>query len=116
MDNIEKLANIYFFQTLENTEGAIKNGQSRETGSKGYTRRRKINVREYRKGKQKWTIQRNWQQRVHKTKENKRQRIPKGHTNMDNLEKLATYDAQDVEKRSKNMCDVWTSLCTSKHN
>jgi len=35
---------------------------------------------------------------------------------MDNLEKLATYDAQDVEKRSKNMCDVWTSLCTSKHN
>jgi hypothetical protein len=26
---------------LENTEGAIKNGQSRETGSIGYTRRRK---------------------------------------------------------------------------
>ena len=26
---------------LENTEGAIKNGQSRETGNKGYTRRRK---------------------------------------------------------------------------
>ena len=25
---------------LENTEGAIKNGQSRETGNKGYTRRR----------------------------------------------------------------------------
>ena len=25
---------------LENTEGAIKNGQSRETGNKGYRRRR----------------------------------------------------------------------------
>jgi len=25
---------------LENTEGAIKNGQSRETGNIGYTRRR----------------------------------------------------------------------------
>jgi len=28
-------------QTLENTEGAIKSGQSRETGNIGYTRRRK---------------------------------------------------------------------------
>ena len=26
---------------LENTEGAIKNGQYRETGNTGYTRRRK---------------------------------------------------------------------------
>ena len=30
-------------ETLENTEGATKNGQSRETGMKGYTRRRKTN-------------------------------------------------------------------------
>ena len=28
--------------TLENTEGAIKKGQSRETGKIGYTRRRKL--------------------------------------------------------------------------
>jgi hypothetical protein len=28
---------------LENTERAIKNGKSRETGNKGYTRRRKTN-------------------------------------------------------------------------
>jgi mRNA-degrading endonuclease RelE of RelBE toxin-antitoxin system len=28
-------------QALENTEGAIKNGQPRETGNKGYTRQRK---------------------------------------------------------------------------
>ena len=30
-----------------------------------------INVREYRRGNQKWTIQRNWQHRVHKTMESK---------------------------------------------
>jgi hypothetical protein len=27
-----------------------------------------MNIREYRRGNQKWTIQRNWQDRVHKTK------------------------------------------------
>ena len=27
----------------------------------------KINVREYRRGNQKWAIQRNWQHRIHKT-------------------------------------------------
>jgi hypothetical protein len=82
--------------TLEKTEGAIKNGQSRETGSTGYIRHRskinvreyqraikngqsretgdtgyirhrtKINVREYRRGNQEWTIQRNRRHRVHK--------------------------------------------------
>jgi hypothetical protein len=31
----------------------------------------KINVREYRRGNQQLTIQRNWQHRVHKTKKNK---------------------------------------------
>jgi hypothetical protein len=48
-------------KTLENTEGAIKNGQSRDTGNAGYTRHRtKINVREYRRDNQEWTIQRHW--------------------------------------------------------
>jgi hypothetical protein len=50
-----------FKETLENTEGAIKKGQSRETGNIVYT----INVREYRRGNQKRTIQRNWQHSVH---------------------------------------------------
>ena len=50
---------------------AIKNGQSRETGNLGYTRQRQTNVREYRRDTQKWTIQRNWQHRVHKAKKNK---------------------------------------------
>jgi hypothetical protein len=31
----------------------------------------KINVREYRRRNTKWTIQRNWQNRAHKTKKNK---------------------------------------------
>ncbi len=31
---------------LENTEGAIKNGQSREIGNIGYTRRRKTKQRQ----------------------------------------------------------------------
>jgi hypothetical protein len=47
---------------LENTEGAIKKGQSRETGNIGYTRYRT----------------------------NKCWRIPKGQSKMDNPEKLAT--------------------------
>jgi quinolinate synthase len=31
----------------------------------------RINIREYRRDNQKWTIQRNWQYKVHKTKKNK---------------------------------------------
>jgi len=58
---------------LEKTEGATKNGQSRETGNIGYTQHMpKINVRENRRGNQQWTIQRNWQHWVHTTQvENK---------------------------------------------
>jgi hypothetical protein len=43
-------------QTLENTEQAIRNWQSRETGNIGYTRHksRTTNVREYRTSNQKW--------------------------------------------------------------
>jgi hypothetical protein len=67
---------------LENTEWAINNGQSRETG------RDTINVREYRMGNQQWTIQRNWQHRVHKTTTNK-------------------------TKTLHNMC--WTPLYVNKH-
>jgi len=31
-------------------------------------------VREHRRGNQKWTMQRNWQHRIHKTKKNKTKR------------------------------------------
>ena len=71
---------------LQNTEGGMKNGQSRETGNIRYTRRR--NVIEYRRGNQKWTNKTKWQHKVHKT--NKRYRIPKGKSEMDKQEKLAT--------------------------
>ena len=61
MDNTEKLTTLGTQdkdkQMLENTEVAIKNGQYRETDNIGYTRH--TNVREYRRGNQKWTIQRN---------------------------------------------------------
>ena len=79
------------------TEGAIKNGQSRETSNTGYTRRR---------GHQEWTIQRNWQHWVYKTKEQSRmdnlektegaiKRKQKGQSRIDNPEKLATLGIQD---------------------
>jgi hypothetical protein len=61
---------------LENTEAAIKNGQSREIGNIEYTRRRKTKQKHN-------TIQRNWQHRVHKTKKNKTK-------TQHNPEKLAT--------------------------
>ena len=49
----------------------------------------KKNVREYRRDNQKWTIQRNWQHRVHTTMKNK-------------------------TKTQHNMC--WTPPYTNKHN
>jgi hypothetical protein len=69
---------------LENTEGAKKKGQSRETGNTEGQRKREnpeklatystqdtgqTNVREHRRGKEKGTIQRNWQHTVHKTQD-----------------------------------------------
>jgi hypothetical protein len=53
---------LYCLLSLTNTERAIRNGQSRETGNIGYTghKSRTSNIREYRTSNQKWTIQRNW--------------------------------------------------------
>ena len=42
MPHINRQTCVFNNQMLENTEGAIKNGQSRETGNIGYTRRRYI--------------------------------------------------------------------------
>ena len=53
----------------------------------------KLHVVNKRRDNQKWRTQRNWQHMVHKI--NKRQRIPKGQSNMENPEKLATYGTQD---------------------
>ena len=50
---------------LEKTEGAIQNGQSTDTCNTGY----KTHEDKLIKGKQEWTIYRNWQQWVHKTQD-----------------------------------------------
>jgi hypothetical protein len=71
MDNPKKLATLGTQDTgqrLEKSEGAIKNGQSKETGNIGYTRHM-TKVRENRRGNQEFTIQRNWQHWVHKTQD-----------------------------------------------
>ena len=39
---------VYIQYTLENTEGAITNGQSRETGNIGYTRQANQNTTQLR--------------------------------------------------------------------
>jgi hypothetical protein len=98
MDNPKKLATWGTQDTgqrLEKPEGAIKNGQSRETGNIEYTRHRtkvrekrraikngqsketgnieytrhRTKVRENQRGNQEWTIQRHWQHWVHKTQD-----------------------------------------------
>jgi hypothetical protein len=54
---------------LENTEGAIKKDNPEKLTTYGTQDTTQINVREYRRGRKKRTIQRNWQHRVHKTQD-----------------------------------------------
>ena len=61
MDNPETLATLDTQDTGQRQikQGAIKNGQSRDTGNIRYTRHRtKTNKT---RGHQEWTIQRHWQ-------------------------------------------------------
>ena len=73
MDNPETLATLDTQdrgrRQLEKTEGAIKNGQSRDTGNIEYTRQRTKTVRENRRANQELTIQRHWQHWIYKTEE-----------------------------------------------
>ena len=98
---------------LENTEGAIKHEQSnmnksRETGNIGLTRQ--INVREYWRGNQIWTIKRNWQHRAHKkkTKKTKKNTICVGHhytpTNTNNVNK--TWVLLQKRNRTSFLCGI----------
>ena len=45
---------------------------------------------------------------------NKRQRIPKGQSNMDNPEKLALWGTQDEEKQDKNTTQYLLDTTTRK--
>jgi hypothetical protein len=78
-DPMGKCSNAFF--------SAIKDGQSRENGSIGYTRRR---------GNQRWTIQRKWQAiqdegaiKDGQSRENCRVHKTKGQSKIDNQEKMA---------------------------
>jgi hypothetical protein len=59
-------------QRIEKTQGQIKNGQFRDTGSIGYTRHR-TKDRENPRANQEWAIQRHWQHWVHKTQDKDKQ-------------------------------------------
>ena len=45
-------------------------GNKEKLATQGTQEKDKHDVREYRKGNKMWTLQRNWQHRVHKTKTN----------------------------------------------
>ena len=47
---------------------------------------------------------------------NKHQRMQKGQSTFDNLEKLVTYGTQDEEKQNKAQHDMcWTPLYANRH-
>jgi hypothetical protein len=59
---------------MSNKRQRIPKGQSNiynpeKLAKKGTRNTGKINFREYQRGNQKWTIQRNWQHKVHKTQD-----------------------------------------------
>ena len=73
MDNPETLSTLDTQDTGQRQikQGAIKNGQSRDTGNLRYTRHRtKTNKT---RGNQEWTIQRHWQHWAHKTQDEDKQ-------------------------------------------
>ena len=81
---------------LENTEGVMKKDNPEKLATLGTQDTGQIHVREYRKGNEKKTIQRNWQHWVHKTQDKYMLENTQGVMKKDNPEKLATYGTQDT--------------------
>jgi ribulose 1,5-bisphosphate synthetase/thiazole synthase len=79
----------------ENTESAIKNGQSSKTGNIGYTRRR------------------NWQHRVHKKKKNTTQYVLDTTIHKQKHNTICVRHHYTQTKTQHNMC--WTPLYTNKN-
>ena len=65
-------------ETLEKTEEAIRNGQSKDTGIIGHPRQdeeKQRNLRENRRSNKEWTIQRHWHHWVPKTGQEKQRNL-----------------------------------------
>jgi hypothetical protein len=61
-------------------EGAIKNGQARDTGNtKGQSRMGKPETQTTRRGNQEWASQRHWQHWAHKTQDEEKQNTKTHH-------------------------------------
>ena len=65
---------------LDNTEGVMKKDNPGKLAKLGKQDTGQIKVREFRKGNEKRTIQRNWQHRVHNTKKKNNPRKPNNYT------------------------------------
>ena len=95
MDNPETLTTLGTQVTWgrkQTKQGAIRNGQSRDSGNIGYTSHVRTKTNKSR-GNQEWTIHRLWQHWVHKSREDENKQN-KGQSGMDNPQTLAALGTQ----------------------
>ena len=81
---------------LENTEGVIKKDNQEKLVTLGTQDTGQINVREYPRGNKKGQSRETGNIGYTRHRTNKRYRIPKGQSKMDNPEKLAIQGTQDT--------------------
>ena len=102
---------------LENTEGTIKNGQSRYTGKIGYTRHReKTNQKHtpiHTEGTiRKWPIPKNWQNQVHK-RQDKDEKQNKTYITIGNQTQITQITQEPSYKQPLFMfSEIQTIRCT----
>ena len=103
---------------LENTEGAMKNGNPEKLATQGTQDTGQINVREYRRGNKNRQSKETGNIGYTRHRTNTYQRIPKGQLKKGNPEKLATQGKQDTgqinvrEYRRGNKKDTPEKLAT----